>query len=96
MSNPPPVSPITVEIKINAEHWRYVRMQLDELAAEANRRDVMTFDRMCGGVGGGSYYTDVRTREVSQEQYRAELQAWMEANRAERDTGPGATQKGSE
>ena len=90
MSNPPPVSPITVEIKINAEHWRYVRMQLDELAIESHRRDATTFDRMYGGGAGGSYHTEVRVRPVSAEQYREELQAWFEASNAERDAAPGA------
>lgn len=75
-NDPPPVSPITVRIEINAETWEYVVRRLAMLADEAEDRDPSSFG-MYGGGAGGAYHAITSTRDVSAEQYRAELDAWL-------------------
>lgn len=75
--DPPPVAPITVRIEIRAERWDYVESTLRSLLQGTDGRDPSTFQIMSGG-GGGSHHATTTTRDVSTEEYRAELEAWRQ------------------
>lgn len=74
----PPVPPIAVRISIGADDWGYVQRRLREIADEADGRVQGNF-QMYGGGGGGSYSVHTTLRDVSIEQYHAELEAWRQS-----------------
>ncbi|UWZ84626.1 hypothetical protein [Occallatibacter riparius] len=77
----PPVHPVEVRISIGGDNFEYVQRVLSELDREAFLRDADSF-RMCSGGAGGSYSVTTVTRDISAEDFRAELAAWFERRRA--------------
>lgn len=63
-----------VRINIGGETWDYVVRTLDELAEHVAGHGPDC--NMCSGGAGGSHSVTITTRDVSVEQFRAELEEW--------------------
>lgn len=90
----PPRSPIEVEVTIGAEDMDYVARRLLDLAHMADERTPETF-QMFGGGAGGNIQLTTRTRDVSVEQYRVELDAWWRATKAAPPPSPSESVPGA-
>jgi hypothetical protein len=76
----PPLHPFDLRIHIGGEDWEYVRRSLRELLDHVEERDAADAGIISGGAGG-CFSLHVTRREISVEDYQAELQAWWEAGR---------------
>jgi hypothetical protein len=77
--NLPPKHAYEVLIKIGGETWEYVTQTLHDLAFHVEEHGPE-----CGltsGGAGGSHYVHIERRDISPQDYRIELEAWLAQRR---------------
>jgi hypothetical protein len=65
-----------VTIRIGGDDWEYVERALAEISTHLP--DHGPDCNMCSGGAGGSHSVSVVTRDVTPEQFRAELEKWRQ------------------
>lgn len=71
----PPEPPFRLVIDMNADTWPDMVRRLTRLVEHIEEHGPEC--REVSGGGGGSHYVNIVRRDVSVEQYHAELEAWF-------------------
>jgi hypothetical protein len=79
-----PRHPFEVKINIGGDDWDYVLRAILELAYHL-KDNGPEFSMMCSGGGGGSHHVTIARRDITPEAFHAELEAWSEAQQAEKE-----------